>query len=223
MKYIFPRQFGLHNVFTCSVDSRETSHTLKDYTLREREIALSNYGCGMSSSHNLRTANRSLPRRLRGLLVTLIATMQKLHKKCSYSELLKHYCPVDVSHYQNRFPTALTYFDSSLMAAANEGMGSDATAVKGLLTFSQSMVSTSTRTFCRLISVLPAAALPMWLHRANKFLPFAVQLYSIWYPMNYGELGAMDRRIERISCAMLIALYVFAALRIRHCIVFANT
>ena len=99
MKYIFPRQFGLHNVFTCSVDSRETSHTLKDYTLREREIALSTHGRRTSSDNKSRTSDRSLPRRLRGLLVALIAKMQKLHTKCSYSELLKHYCPVDVSHY----------------------------------------------------------------------------------------------------------------------------
>ncbi|KAF2259198.1 hypothetical protein CC78DRAFT_525270, partial [Lojkania enalia] len=38
MRYIFPRQFGLHNVFISQVDSRETSMQFKDYTLREREI-----------------------------------------------------------------------------------------------------------------------------------------------------------------------------------------
>ncbi|KAI9674434.1 MAG: hypothetical protein M1817_001772 [Caeruleum heppii] len=39
LKYIFPRQFGLHNVFTSAVDSRETIQSSKDYTLREEEIA----------------------------------------------------------------------------------------------------------------------------------------------------------------------------------------
>ncbi|MCJ1247012.1 hypothetical protein MMC30_004223 [Trapelia coarctata] len=94
MKYIFPRQFGLHNVFTSSVDSRETSHAFKDYTLREREIAQ------FAQRHNMRSSkisagfSRSLPRRLRGYLVTLVSKLQIMHSRCSYSALLKHYCPV---------------------------------------------------------------------------------------------------------------------------------
>ncbi|RYP54201.1 hypothetical protein DL768_000980 [Monosporascus sp. mg162] len=39
MMYMFPRQFGLHNVFTSRVNFKETSQRLKDYTLREDEIA----------------------------------------------------------------------------------------------------------------------------------------------------------------------------------------
>jgi len=39
MKHIFPRQFGLHNVFTSNVDSREMARAFKDYTLREQEIS----------------------------------------------------------------------------------------------------------------------------------------------------------------------------------------
>ncbi|PCH03091.1 Reverse transcriptase [Penicillium occitanis (nom. inval.)] len=46
MKYIFPRQFGLHNVFTSVVDSRETVQPFKDYTLREEEIARSKFAQG---------------------------------------------------------------------------------------------------------------------------------------------------------------------------------
>ncbi|KAK6357467.1 hypothetical protein TWF718_001777 [Orbilia javanica] len=38
LKYIFPRAFGLHNVFTSTVDKRDTAQTFKDYTLREDEI-----------------------------------------------------------------------------------------------------------------------------------------------------------------------------------------
>ena len=96
MKYIFPRQFGLHNVFTSPVDSRETSHTFKDYTLREREIAQSAQRQNMKSGKVSGACGRSLPRRLRGSLVTLVSKLQRLHSRCSYSALLKHYCPVDV-------------------------------------------------------------------------------------------------------------------------------
>lgn len=97
MKYIFPRQFGLHNVFTSSVDSRETSQSFKDYTLREREIAHSSQRQNLKSGKVSGAFSRSLPRRLRGSLVTLVLKLQKLHSRCSYSALLKHYCPVDVS------------------------------------------------------------------------------------------------------------------------------
>ncbi|KAK6344067.1 hypothetical protein TWF696_007713 [Orbilia brochopaga] len=40
LKYIFPRAFGLHNVFTSTVDRRDTAQKFKDYTLREEEIDL---------------------------------------------------------------------------------------------------------------------------------------------------------------------------------------
>ncbi|KAJ6259859.1 hypothetical protein Dda_5503 [Drechslerella dactyloides] len=38
LKYIFPRAFDLHNVFTSTVDKRDTAQKFKDYTLREEEI-----------------------------------------------------------------------------------------------------------------------------------------------------------------------------------------
>ncbi|KAK6536115.1 hypothetical protein TWF281_000361 [Arthrobotrys megalospora] len=38
LKYIFPRAFGLHNVFTSTVNKQDTAQTFKDYTLREEEI-----------------------------------------------------------------------------------------------------------------------------------------------------------------------------------------
>ncbi|KAK6362887.1 hypothetical protein TWF730_000340 [Orbilia blumenaviensis] len=40
LKYIFPRAFGLHNVFTSVVNKQDTVHSFKDYTLREDEIDL---------------------------------------------------------------------------------------------------------------------------------------------------------------------------------------
>ncbi|KAH0538165.1 hypothetical protein FGG08_005223 [Glutinoglossum americanum] len=43
MKYIFPRVFGLHNVFDSTTNSRETVQPFKDYTMREQEITSSEY------------------------------------------------------------------------------------------------------------------------------------------------------------------------------------
>jgi telomerase reverse transcriptase len=80
LKYIFPRQFNLHNVFTSSVDSRETTQPLKDYTLRESEIA--------------KNPSSKLPKRLRGHVLDLVRSMRKAHANMSYVELLRHYCPL---------------------------------------------------------------------------------------------------------------------------------
>ena len=92
MKYIFPRQFGLHNVFTSTVDRRETVQPFKDYTLREEEISR------VDSARKQKSAayNPSkLPKRLRGQLICLIQKLQKRHKSCAYVELLRYYCPVE--------------------------------------------------------------------------------------------------------------------------------
>lgn len=94
--YIFPRQFGLHNVFTSKVDPKDTVQPFKDYTLREQEIAQSK-----SQERSKRTTKGStsrnredhVPRRLRGTVRELISKMQKLHGRCAYTELLRHYCP----------------------------------------------------------------------------------------------------------------------------------
>ncbi|KAF3481825.1 telomerase reverse transcriptase [Arthroderma uncinatum] len=79
MKHIFPRQFGLHNVFTATVNWAETDMPFKDYTFREKEIDLK--------------PGDKIPRRLRGKLVELVQKLQKRHSRCSYVELLRHYCP----------------------------------------------------------------------------------------------------------------------------------
>lgn len=89
MKYIFPRQFGLHNVFTSTTDSKETAQQFKDYTLREEEIARNDVPrtiADLSTSH--------LPKRLRGKPFKLLQRLQKLHIRCSYKQLLDYYCPV---------------------------------------------------------------------------------------------------------------------------------
>ncbi|KAK4934763.1 hypothetical protein LTR28_010533, partial [Elasticomyces elasticus] len=96
MKYIFPRQFNLHNVFTSKTSSKDTAQRCKDYTLREHEIrrASSNQGkkrCGNDDSKNVKRA--APPRRLRGEATLLIEKLRKRHARCAYVELLRHYCP----------------------------------------------------------------------------------------------------------------------------------
>ena len=91
LKYIFPRQFKLHNVFTSKVDSKETIQPFKDYTLREQEIALSEANFKRSAP-GLRDSELKVPRRLRGQPVRLVQELQRRNRRCAYYELLKHYC-----------------------------------------------------------------------------------------------------------------------------------
>ncbi|KAI8219574.1 Telomerase reverse transcriptase [Colletotrichum sp. SAR 10_77] len=82
MMYIFPRQFGLHNVFTSKVDHLKTAQKLPDYTLREEEIN------SLFKDQKIRT-----PKRLRGDVKRLVEHLQLLHGRCAYAELLRHHCP----------------------------------------------------------------------------------------------------------------------------------
>lgn len=86
MMYIFPRQFGLHNVFTSEVDSQKTAQSFMDYTLREEEIA---------KKYPSSDAPK-IPKRLRGKAVQLVKKLQTLHGRCSYKELVEYYCPVSL-------------------------------------------------------------------------------------------------------------------------------
>jgi telomerase reverse transcriptase len=92
MMYIFPRQFGLHNVFTSAVDSRETIQPLQDYTLREDEINR----LFKSSEKKSGPFKPKLHKRLRGVAFSLIAKLQVSHARCAYKKLLDYYCPVQV-------------------------------------------------------------------------------------------------------------------------------
>jgi hypothetical protein len=109
MRYMFPRQFKLHNVFTSKVDKRETAMPFKDYTLREKEIhqkMCKDLGDGISNPDEVTRWKQRVPKRLRGDLVSLIAKMQILNQRCSYTELLRHYCPVEVSLLARSLPCA---------------------------------------------------------------------------------------------------------------------
>ena len=81
MKYIFPKQFALHNVFMHATDRRETTHAFKDYTDRDAEVA------SAPKSRDFQIYNRLGPR-----VLPLIAKMQKFHNECSYHALIEYYC-----------------------------------------------------------------------------------------------------------------------------------
>ncbi|CAI6341564.1 unnamed protein product [Periconia digitata] len=98
MRYIFPRQYGLHNVFTSKVDKKETSMPFQDYTLREKEIQKAKckkLGEKASDPVHMARWKSHVPKRLRGEAVALVEKMRKLNKRCSYVELLRHYCPIE--------------------------------------------------------------------------------------------------------------------------------
>ncbi|KAI0841960.1 hypothetical protein F5Y06DRAFT_164723 [Hypoxylon sp. FL0890] len=99
MMYIFPRQFGLHNVFTSKVNFKETSQRLKDYTLREEEI-FQKFG-----RLNEPTTRVQTPKRLRGTATELVRKLQILHQRCSYSRLLQYHCPFPQSFEQGGWAT----------------------------------------------------------------------------------------------------------------------
>jgi telomerase reverse transcriptase len=92
MKYMFPRQFGLHNVFTSAVDSRETVQPFKDYTMREDEI-MAKISKGLTGGK----ARCRVPKRLRNGASLLVRKLQIQQKRCAYKEMIEHYCPSSVS------------------------------------------------------------------------------------------------------------------------------
>jgi hypothetical protein len=99
MKYIFPRQFRLHNVFTSKMDFRQTAQPFRDYTLRENEIRSTPVGDeseNVEEPKGVKLAVPRLPKRLRGAPLQLISALRKRHQRCSYVELLRYYCPVVV-------------------------------------------------------------------------------------------------------------------------------
>lgn len=93
MKYIFPRQFGLHNAFTSSVDRQDTSQPFKDYTTREQEIARDRIKRQRRTVQPIPFADK-IPRRLRGPCLRLVVRLRKRHSRCSFRALLNYFCPL---------------------------------------------------------------------------------------------------------------------------------
>lgn len=88
MMYMFPLQFGLHNVFNSQVDTSQTAQRFQDYTLREEEITLA-----FPRKPDGQSQLPKLPKRLRGDAEKLVERLQVRHGRCSFIELLRHYCP----------------------------------------------------------------------------------------------------------------------------------
>lgn len=86
LKHVFPRQFGLHNVFTSTIDKKQTSQPFLDYIYREDEIAAAK-----------KRAAFWIPHRLRGAPLTMVDKIRKRHARLSYSQLLRHYCSITSS------------------------------------------------------------------------------------------------------------------------------
>ena len=95
MKHIFPRQFKMHNVFTFKLGRGSAKQAPNDYAVRKKQIvgALDRGRWRHGDKHN----QFKLPKRLRGRAAVLIGRLRKLHFRCSYTELLRYYCPADVS------------------------------------------------------------------------------------------------------------------------------
>ncbi|KPM35632.1 hypothetical protein AK830_g10942 [Neonectria ditissima] len=121
MMYMFPRQFGLHNVFTSQIDTSRTAQQFQDYTLREDEITLA--FPQKPDKQDLQLPK--LPKRLRGDAERLVGRLQVRHDRCSFIELLRHYCPcaLDVQ-IRNPRPaqkkdSTLSYKEKSLQTTLN--------------------------------------------------------------------------------------------------------
>jgi telomerase reverse transcriptase len=96
LRYIFPREFGLHNVFTSATDRRDTSQPFKDYSDREQEIAHSICEWRRKRRKVKDTPNDArppLPKRLRGDISQIVKRIFRRHTRCAYSTLLDRYCP----------------------------------------------------------------------------------------------------------------------------------
>ena len=102
LKYIFPMQFGLHNVFTSIVESSETTQGFKDYTLREQEITCANLKTKRPQQGELETRKDKIPKRLRGQPLEMVKAIRRRHARCSYTQLLRHYCPLRFGQTQNQ-------------------------------------------------------------------------------------------------------------------------
>lgn len=71
----------------------------KDYTLREEEIHQSMVRALKGKATDVNEVKRwksQVPKRLRGATIELIDRLRTLNYRCSYTELLRHYCPVEV-------------------------------------------------------------------------------------------------------------------------------
>jgi hypothetical protein len=103
-KYLFPRQFCLHNVFT-SPKAQNNYEVLPDYDDRELDIKVSLLARGGRGEIGLVLTRQRFrqklgpvktPKRLKGVL-DLLERMIKLHSRCKPRKLLDRHCPSKAS------------------------------------------------------------------------------------------------------------------------------
>jgi telomerase reverse transcriptase len=173
MKYMFPWQFGLHNIFTGIVDKTETAQEFKDYTLREHEIKYKERQTVGKVGAN-RAKGPKIPKRLRGEAFMMVEEVRKRHSRCSYTQLLRHHCPVHRNEYcapslsaaaesqqsLGHFKTQLSSSNSTLaLTAGQQEVLGRANAGDSILTYATP--SSHVSAFCRAVirTVLPGNAL----------------------------------------------------------------
>ncbi|TNY20668.1 hypothetical protein DMC30DRAFT_438579, partial [Rhodotorula diobovata] len=94
-KYIFPRQFGLHNVFT-SEKARSSFEIMPDYLDREVEIK-ARHSLSLCSEARwlMKLGSIKTPLRLKPVL-PLLDRLATLNARCTYRKLLDRRCPSKV-------------------------------------------------------------------------------------------------------------------------------
>ncbi|KAJ5177714.1 reverse transcriptase [Penicillium coprophilum] len=104
MKYIFPRQFGLLNVFMLGPDAHKNMDVSKCFMFRESEISRleeEKRARRPRLENEFADADRGgargtqVPKRLRGITIELVRKLRKRNAQCSYGELLRYYCPTE--------------------------------------------------------------------------------------------------------------------------------
>ncbi|KAJ5356035.1 reverse transcriptase [Penicillium concentricum] len=104
MKYIFPRQFGLLNVFTLDPDACKNTDASKGFMFRETEISRleeekrlqrPQLGNGFAGKDCGAVKSIKVPKRLRGITIELVRKLRNRNAQCSYGELLRYYCPTE--------------------------------------------------------------------------------------------------------------------------------
>ena len=176
MKHIFPLQFGLHNVFTSVVDKSETAWEFKDYTLRELEIKFLKHRNLQKGGPAPHAKAAKVPKRLRGAPFLLVQKIRKRYSQCSYSQQLRHHCPIrGIESCASTFPPASESRQSSgRFMTQLSSAGSERTLLSGQKEglkkskVGDSILAYATPTahvsaFCRAVvkSVLPGNALGM--------------------------------------------------------------
>lgn len=188
MKHIFPRQFGLHNVFTSITDKSETAQEFKDYTFREHEIKFAEHRRVQRTAAPPPVKTSRMPKRLRGDTFQMVHKIRKRHSHCSYTQLLRHYCSFKAdSMLSPKFPASTESRQSSgrirtqlstLHSTLPQLVGQDETSAMsrtGNTTLTYATPTAQVSAFLRavLIQILPGNALGVGAdgkHNANILL-----------------------------------------------------